>query len=49
MTKERALRLTRKWSQGYVCSLQESEAQEYHELVVSLLMLRRWCMGIGLR
>lgn len=37
MTKERALRLARKWAQGHVCTLREGEAREYHELVVSLL------------
>lgn len=31
MTDEYALRLAEKWAQGYVCSLRDGEAQEYHK------------------
>ena len=41
MTRQRALRLAREWAQGHVCSLREGEAQEYHQLVVSLLETER--------
>lgn len=31
MTDEYALRLARRWAHGYVCSLRDGEAQEYHK------------------
>lgn len=37
MKKERALSLAKRWSQGQVCTLRHGEAQEYHELFISLL------------
>ena len=37
MDRERALGLARAWAQGHVCTLRHGEAQEYHELFISLL------------
>lgn len=37
MTLERAIRLAKKWSQGYVCTLREGEAAEYHKLALALM------------
>ena len=37
MTIERAKRLAKKWANGYVCSLREGEAEEYHKLCFSAL------------
>lgn len=37
MDRARAIRLAEKWSQGYVCTLREGEAQEYHKLCLAAL------------
>lgn len=37
MNKKRALRLAKKWAQGYVCTLQDGEAGEYHAMFASML------------
>ena len=37
MTIERAKQLAKKWANGYVCSLREGEAEEYHKLCFSAL------------
>lgn len=37
MDRKRALKLARAWAQGHVCTLRHGEAQEYHELFISLL------------
>ena len=37
MTKQRALRLAREWSQGHVCSLRDGEAEEYHAMFATML------------
>ena len=37
MTIERAKRLAKQWADGYVCSLREGEAEEYHKLCFSAL------------
>ena len=37
MNKQKALRLARKWSQGYVCSLRDGEAEEYHAMFATML------------
>lgn len=37
MTIERAKRLAKQWANGYVCSLREGEAEEYHKMFLSLL------------
>ena len=37
MTRQRALRLAREWSQGHVCSLRNGEAEEYHAMFVAML------------
>ena len=37
MTIERAKRLAKQWANGYVCSLREGEAEEYHKLCFSAL------------
>lgn len=37
MTKQRALRLAREWSQGHVCSLRDGEAAEYHSMFAAML------------
>ena len=37
MTKQRALRLAREWSQGHVCSLRAGEAAEYHSMFAAML------------
>ena len=37
MTIERAKRLAEQWSKGWVCSLREGEAEEYHKMFLSLL------------
>ena len=37
MTIERAKQLAKQWSNGYVCSLREGEAEEYHKLCFSAL------------
>lgn len=37
MTLERAKQLAKKWANGYVCSLREGEAEEYHKLCFSAL------------
>lgn len=50
MTDEYALRLAEKWAQGYVCSLRDGEAQEYHKACAVALHEREersngcvWC------
>lgn len=40
MTDEYALRLAEKWAQGYVCSLRDGEAQEYHKACAAALQER---------
>lgn len=37
MTRQRALRLAREWSQGHVCSLWDGEAAEYHSMFAAML------------
>lgn len=37
MTLERAKQLAKQWADGYVCSLREGEAEEYHKLCFSAL------------
>lgn len=37
MTRQRALRLAREWSQGNVCSLRDGEAAEYHSMFAAML------------
>ena len=37
MTRQRALRLAREWSQGHVCSLWDGEAEEYHAMFATML------------
>lgn len=37
MTIERAKQLAKQWANGYVCSLREGEAEEYHKMCLSLL------------
>lgn len=37
MTIERAIRLAAKWSQGFVCSISEGEAKEYHKMCLEAL------------
>ena len=37
MTRQRALRLAREWSQGHVCSLRDGEAAEYHTMFAAML------------
>ena len=37
MTLERAKRIAKQWANGYVCSLREGEAEEYHKLCFSAL------------
>ena len=37
MTIERAKQLAKQWANGYVCSLREGEAEEYHKLCFSAL------------
>lgn len=37
MTLERAKQLAKQWANGYVCSLREGEAEEYHKLCFSAL------------
>lgn len=37
MNKKRALSLARKWAQGYVCTLRDGEAAEYHAMFASML------------
>ena len=37
MTRQRALRLAREWSQGHVCSLRDGEAAEYHSMFAAML------------
>ena len=37
MTKQRALRLARKWAQGHVCSLRDGEAEDYHSMFAAML------------
>ena len=37
MTIERAKQLAKRWGNGYVCSLREGEAEEYHKMFLSLL------------
>ena len=41
MTIERAKQLAKKWANGYVCSLREGEAEEYHKLCFSALQEQR--------
>lgn len=49
MTDEYALRLAGRWAQGYVCSLRDGEAQEYHKACAVALQERvdreRECNG----
>jgi len=40
MTDERAKSLATDWSFGFVCSLREGEAVEYHKLMLKLLQER---------
>ena len=37
MTRQRALRLAREWSQGHVRSLRDGEAAEYHSMFAAML------------
>ena len=37
MNKKRALFLAREWAQGYRCTLQDGEAEEYHTMFASML------------
>lgn len=37
MTIERAKQLAKQWANGYVCSLREGEAEEYHKLCFSAI------------
>lgn len=37
MTIERAKQLAKQWANGYVCSLRDGEAEEYHKLCFSAL------------
>ena len=37
MTRQRALRLAREWSQGHVCSLRDGEAAESHSMFAAML------------
>ena len=37
MTRQRAFRLAREWSQGHVCSLRDGEAAEYHAMFAAML------------
>lgn len=37
MTRQRALRLAREWSQGHVCSLRDGEAEAYHAMFAAML------------
>lgn len=37
MTRQRALRLAREWSQGHGCSLRDGEADEYHAMFATML------------
>ena len=37
MTIERAKQIAKQWANGYVCSLREGEAEEYHKLCFSAL------------
>lgn len=37
MTLDRAIRLARRWSRGYVCTLRDGEVAEYHKLALALL------------
>lgn len=37
MNKQKALRLSRKWAQGHVCSLQDGEAEAYHAMFAAML------------
>ena len=41
MTIERAKQLAKKWANGYVCSLREGEAEEYHKLCFSALQYQQ--------
>lgn len=42
MTLEKAIRLARKWAAGHVCTLEEGEAQEYHQMCAEALEKSRW-------
>lgn len=37
MNKQKALRLSRKWAQGHVCSLRDGEAEAYHAMFAAML------------
>lgn len=37
MTRQRALRLAREWSQGHTCSLRYGEVEEYHSMFAAML------------
>ena len=37
MTIERAKQIAKQWANGYVCSLREGEAEEYHKMCLSAL------------
>ena len=37
MTRQRALRLAREWSQGHACSIRDGEEAEYHAMFASML------------
>ena len=41
MTLERAKRIAKQWANGYVCSLREGEAEEYHKLCFSALRAKQ--------
>ena len=38
MTRDRAIRLARAWSEGNYCSLRESEVQEFHKMCLAALL-----------
>ena len=37
MTRQRALRLAREWSQGHTCSLRYGDVEEYHSMFAAML------------
>ena len=37
MTRQRALRLAREWSQWHTCSLRYGEVEEYHSMFAAML------------
>lgn len=46
MTIERAKRLAEQWASGGVCKLRDGEAQEYHRLFLSMLLMLLWKQNI---